>query len=115
LTHYEVWGEGSSATEPESGDAVRVWYQRLCALNGLDGAWATTIPDEAETLIIQGAVGYVAEERIMEKPATASAARLQEFAPGLKAYARRQAAPASGLGQLPQLDRWDNSHSASNW
>ena len=52
---YEIRGEGPTATlhinastEPQSGDVVRVWYQRLCTLNGLDAATTTTIPDDAE-------------------------------------------------------------------
>jgi hypothetical protein len=80
---------------------------------------STTIPDDAETLIVQGAVGYVAEERIVEKPGYRvprkfrdwANARLRDFNRGLKAYARRQAATASGLGPLPPLDRWDRQDS----
>ena len=36
-----------------------------------------------------------------------ASARLRDFDRGLRAYARRQAASAAGLGPLPPLDRWD--------
>jgi hypothetical protein len=65
---YEIWGsvlsesEGTgpsatlyikASTEHQSSDSVRVWYQRLCTLNGLDGASDTTIPDDAELVPTQ--------------------------------------------------------------
>jgi hypothetical protein len=40
-------------------------------------------------------------------------ARLKDFNHGLKAYARCQAATASGLRPLPPLDRGD--HSKTKW
>jgi hypothetical protein len=69
---FEQWGGTlfiKSANEPAANDVIRVWYERPCVLNGLDGASTTTIPAGAENLIVTGAVGYVTEERIMEEPA----------------------------------------------
>jgi hypothetical protein len=127
-TRYETWGEGPAATlyldtasEPQSGDAVRIWHERLCTINGLDGAGATTLPADAETLLVTGAVGYIAEKHIMEKPGWRvprdlkewATARLQDFHRALKAHARRQATQHAGTGPLPALDRWDQSDDAT--
>lgn len=114
-----------SGSEPASGDVVRVWYERLCVINGLDGASTTTLPDDAETLLVTGAVGYVAEERIMEEPATRwrvpralrewAAARLKDFERGLKKYAQRKGSRHGGLHELPALDRWDHTNADNRW
>jgi hypothetical protein len=121
---FEQWGLGPTATlfiksasEPAASDGIRVWYERPCVLNGLDGASTTTLPADAETLLVTGAVGYVTEERIMEEPATRwripralkewGLARLQDFEQGLQAYAQREAAQHAGIHELPALDRWD--------
>ena len=83
---------------------------------------STTLPADAQTLIVTGAVGYVAEERITEKPGWRvprdlkewGLARLQDFERGLKDYARREASAQSGLNQIPALDRWDQGDD-SKW
>jgi hypothetical protein len=38
-----------SASEPAATDVIRVWYERLCVLNGLDGAGTTTSPPTLKT------------------------------------------------------------------
>ena len=43
-------------SDPSSGDVVRVWYQRLCTLNGLGGASATTIPGDIVGAALVGRV-----------------------------------------------------------
>ncbi|HUV95806.1 MAG TPA: hypothetical protein VMX14_13405 [Anaerolineae bacterium] len=101
--------------EPQSGDVVRVFYTRLHSLDGLDSASATTIPDDAESLIVTGACGYVAQEREQEQPGRSTPtklrewaeARLREFERGLRALGRRQASRHSGIAVGPTLDRWD--------
>lgn len=122
---YEQWGSTlfvKSTSEPAAAEVIRVWYTKLCTISGLDSATSTTTPDDAETLIVTGAVGYVAEERIQEEPAARwrvpralrewAANRLQEFERGLQDYARREAAGAAGLHELPTLDRWDKDDDA---
>lgn len=121
---FELWSGDllfvKDGNEPQSGDVVRVWYTRLRALNGLDSASTTTLPDEDETLIVVGASGYVAQERVQDEPRRYvprklrewADARLKEFEAGLKRLARRNAARHSGIAQMPALDRWDNG---SGW
>lgn len=113
----------NTGREPGAGDVVRVWYTRLAQISGLAGATSTTFPGDAETLIVTGAVGFVAQERILEKQgwriprdlAEWAIQRLKEFERGLQAYAKRQAARHAGLLQLPALDRWDQPGDDTNW
>ena len=103
-------------SEPATGEVVRVFYTRVHTLDGLDSASATTLPDDAETLIVTGACGYVAQEREQEQPGRSvptklrewAEARLKEFERGLRALGRRQASRHSGIAQGPTLDRWDD-------
>lgn len=107
--------------EPQSGDVVRVWYTRVHALNGLDGASATTIKADQESLLTVGASGFVAQERVQEAEGWRvptrlrewASARLREFERSLAALARREAARASGVAAGPSLDRWDGD--GSEW
>jgi len=102
--------------EPQTGDVVRLWYTRLQTLNGLDGASTTSIAEQDTNLIVVGAAGFAAEERVQEQPQRSvprklrewAEARLHEFERGLKQIARRQAARHSGIAALPALDRWDD-------
>jgi len=102
--------------EPVTDDVVRVWYTRLQTLNGLDGAGSTSLPADAENLIVVGACGYAAEERIQEEPGRSvprrlkewAEGRLREFERGLKQAARRNASRHSGIAASPRLDRWDS-------
>ncbi len=121
---YEVWGDTlfiDSDSEPQSGDVVRVWYVRLCTVNGLDDATATTLPSDAETLLVTGAAGYVAEERITEKPGWRvprdlkewAIARLHDFERGLKAHSRRLASQHAGIIATQPMDRWEQRDDSS--
>ncbi len=47
-----------SDDEPAEGQAVRLFYQKLHTLNGLDGATATTFAANDEGLLALGAAGY---------------------------------------------------------
>jgi hypothetical protein len=116
---FELWyGDVlfvNSSDEPTTDEVVRVWYTRPRTLNGLDGASTTTLPADHETLIVVGATGYVAQERVQEQPGWSvpvrlrewADARLKEFERGLKMVARQQAARHSGIAPLAQIDRWD--------
>jgi len=102
--------------EPATGDVVRIWYTRLHSLSGLDGASATSIPLDAETVIVTGAAGFAAQEREQEQQGRGTptrlrewaAARLEEFERLLQAIARKWAARQSGIASAPTLDRWDS-------
>jgi hypothetical protein len=116
---FELWPGDilfiKDGAEPASGDVVRVWYTRIHSLSGLDSASATSLPDDAINLIVVGACGYVAEERVQDEAARSiprklrewAESRLREFERGLAAVARRNAARASGIAAMAPLDRWD--------
>jgi hypothetical protein len=116
---FELWPGDvvyvNDAGEPQSGDTVRIWYTRQHAIHGLDSASTTTLPTDAETLIVAGAAGYCAQERVQEDPARYvprklrewADARIKEFEKGLRAVARREAARHSGIARMAAIDRWD--------
>lgn len=117
--NFELWPGDilflDTSSEPQSGEIVRAWYERLHTLNGLDSATTTTFKDDVENLIVVGASGFATQERRQEEPGRGQAtklrewseARLREFERGLKALAKRQAARSSGIAPSTPLDRWD--------
>jgi hypothetical protein len=117
--NFKVWPGDilyiDSDAEPQSGETVRIWYTRLRAINGLDGASATTLPDQDEQLILAGAAAMAAQERVQEqtqryiprKLREWADARMNEFNRGLRALGRRLAAKSSGLAPTAALDRWE--------
>jgi hypothetical protein len=118
---FEVWPGDilfiKSGSEPQSGDVVRVWYKRLRTINGLDNASTTTLPTQDEELIVAGASGFAAQERVQDESERFYVprrlrewgdARLKEFETGLQRLAARNAAKHSGIAQAAPLDRWDN-------
>lgn len=115
---YEHWGSTlfiKAGAEPASGETVRLWYEQLHTLYGLDSAAVTTLPADAENLIVTGAVAYVAEERVLEQPGWTPPRRFQDWAQsrmtdfqeGLAAISKREATREAGVHALPALDRWD--------
>jgi len=116
---FELWPGDvlfiKDGDEPQTGDVARVFYTALRAINGLDGASTTTVPDQYETLLVTGSSGFVAQERVQEQPGYTvptkirewAEARTREFERGLSALSRRQGARYSGIAALPALDRWD--------
>ncbi len=116
---FELWPGNvlyiDDPTEPTTGDVVRVWYTRLQAINGLDGASTTTIPNDDETLIVIGASGFVAQERVQEENRRSvprklrewADARLKEFERELEELATREGNQHGGIAPGPSLDRWD--------
>jgi hypothetical protein len=127
---FEEWGDVlylDTGTEPAIGDVVRVWYVAMHQLEGLDSATATTLPDDAETIVLTGAAGLAAQARAAELPeslnvdsdvvkrlTTYAAARLADFHAWLTLKARQNAAKASGIAPAPRLDRWDQ-RSDESW
>lgn len=103
-------------SEPQTGDVVRVWYKKLRTISDLDSATSTTLPGQDEQIIIAGASGLCAQERVQEQPGRAvprklrewGDARLREFERGLRRLAGRLAARNSGLAAVPATDRWDD-------
>jgi len=101
--------------EPVTADVVRIWYTRLRTINGLDGASTTTLPAEHENLIVVGASGFAAQERVQDegkryvprKLREWADARLREFERGLKKMTQQLAARHSGIAKTAALDRWD--------
>lgn len=117
---FELWAGDilfvKDGSEPQTGDVVRVWYTKNHALNGLDGASATSIRRDDETLLVTGGSGFCAQERVQDEASRYvprklrewADARLREFQRGLDRIARREASKASGIAAMPALDRWDN-------
>ena len=61
---FEVWTDSSGAanilfidaeSEPAAGDVVRLWYTSQHTLSGLDGASSTTLPGDADAMLVTGA------------------------------------------------------------
>jgi hypothetical protein len=119
---FEVWPGDilfvNAGDEPAIGDVVRVFYTLPHTLSGLDSATATTIPERDINLLVTGATGFVAEERVQEQPTRNvprklrewASSRLREFERGLARLARREAAKHSGIAPVPSLDRWETGH-----
>lgn len=117
---FEVWPGDllfiKDADEPTTGDVVRIWYTRLHTLDGLDSETATSFSTDAETLIVTGASGFVAQERVQETAGSRvptrlrewADARLKEFERLLALTTRQEGARHSGIALAPALDRWDN-------
>lgn len=125
--NFELWPGDilfiDSQSEPQSSDVVRIWYERLRTINGLDTATTTTLLLDAETLIVIGASGFVTQERVQDerhryvprKLREWADARLGEFEDALRRLAGRQAARHSGIAASAPLDRWDRDREDGTW
>jgi hypothetical protein len=49
--------------EPDSGEVVRVYYNKPQTIEDLDSATATTIPDDEEEVVVLGAAAYAAIQK----------------------------------------------------
>ena len=47
----------------DGADDIAVWYLARHAIEDLDGATATTLPPEAEGIVVDGAAGYAGGRR----------------------------------------------------
>ena len=122
MREFEVWPGDlmfvKDGGEPQTGDVVRVWYKHLRTINGLDSETSTTLPTQDEQIIIAGASGFCAQERVQEQPGVSvprklrewGDARLREFDRGLMRLSKRLAARSSGIATIPATDRWDDGH-----
>ena len=120
---FEVWGDTlylDTDSKPATGDVVRLWYTEQHTLDGLDGASSTTLPPDAETILIAGAAGFAAQARAAELSETLNVdagvvQRLSDYAKQqsaafhilLTVRARQAAARQSGVVQTAALDRWE--------
>jgi hypothetical protein len=116
---FEVWPGDllftNEPNEPDSGDVLRIWYTCDHTINGLDSATATTILDRDANIIVVGAAGFAAQERIQEEEhywgkrdlREWGAQRLLEFEQALARIARREGSRHSGVAPTGDLDRWD--------
>lgn len=68
--HFAVWPGAilyiDDDEEPASGDVIRIWYTLKHTLDDLDGASATTIPDEDIGYIVLGSAQHAARSRAIE-------------------------------------------------
>jgi len=120
---FEIWGDTlylDTDSEPAAGDVVRLWHTSQHTLDGLDGASSTTLPADAETILIAGAAGFAAQARAAELSETLNVdagvvQRLSDYARQqlaafhilLTVRARQAAARQAGIAQAPALDRWE--------
>lgn len=119
---FEVWPGDilfiNETVEARADSAVRIWYTTEHAIQGLDGAAADTLTARDLNIVVIGAAGFCAEERIQD-PETfpwGSRAlrdwgerRLKEFEDALAHVARREGARHSGMAPTGPLDRWDDT------
>jgi hypothetical protein len=116
---FEVWPGDllfiNESEEPDSGDLLRIWYTTDHTINGLDSETTTTVIDRDVNILITGAVGYCAQQRIQEDEhwwgkrdlREWGAQRLREFEAALQRIAHKQAIKHSGIAPAGDLDRWD--------
>ena len=121
---FEVWPGNllyvKAGSEPQISDVVRIFYSRAHSINGLDSASSTTLPTDDENLLVIGAAGFAAQERMHEtegryvptKLREWAQARLAEFEKQLLHLARQIGARQSGLALTNPLDRWEDG---SGW
>lgn len=121
---FEVWPGDilfiQDGDEPAISDVVRVWYTSAQTINGLASASATSLPADDDNLIVTGAAGFAAQERVQEIEGRQvpvrlrewADARLRDFERGLAHLARQLATRASGIAPTGTLDRWQDG---SGW
>ncbi len=110
-----------AGSEPRAGDEVRVWYTVGQRIQGLDGADATTVCTEHESLVVLGAAAYACWSRSVDQTETAATAAVAtpNYAAlalrFLRLFRARLQEIRTGQGQVRgapfgagwRLDRWD--------
>jgi hypothetical protein len=116
---FEVWPGDvlyiKADSEPAEDDVVRIWYKKLRTISGLDSATSTTLPAQHESILLAGAAGFAAQERVQDESSRWvprklrewADARLREFERGLNKVARQLSSKHSGFAPVTPLDRWD--------
>lgn len=117
---FEVWPGDvlfiDESLEPDSGDVLRIWYTTEHTISGLDSATETTVSDRDVNVLVTGAAGYCAQERLQEKETwwgnrdlrEWGIQRLKEFEAALSRIQAREGTKHSGVAPTGQLDRWDD-------
>jgi hypothetical protein len=117
---FEVWPGDvlfiDESVEPDSGDVLRIWYTTEHTISGLDSATATTVSDRDVNVLVTGAAGYCAQERLQEKEhwwgnkdmREWAIQRLREFERALDRIQTREGSKHSGIADTGSLDRWDD-------
>jgi hypothetical protein len=117
--------DAGSGAEPQAGDEVRVWYTAAQRIQGLDGADATTVSAEHQSLVVLGAAAYACWSRSVDQAETAATAAVStpNYAAlalrFLKLFRARLQEIRTGQGQVRgapfgpgwRLDRWDVANS----
>jgi hypothetical protein len=117
--------DADAGAEPQAGDEVRVWYTAGQRIQDLDGADATTVCAEHESLVVLGAAAYACWSRSVDQTETAATAAVStpNYAAlalrFLKLFRARLQEIRSGHGQVRgasfgpgwRLDRWDSAGS----
>ena len=122
-TNFEVWPGDllyiHSSHEPQEDDVIRIWYTTAHTIEGLDAATEDTLSQRDLNIIVIGAAGFCAEERIQDKEVfwgnrdlrEWGDKRLREFEDALAHIARREGTKYSGIAAIPPIDRWDDTWS----
>ena len=114
----KVWIKGGDT--PAETETARIFFTKGHTIDDLDSASATTIHDEHETLLVNGAAGHTAASRALDLSELVTVDRLtaqqvrawglsklQEFRAGLRNVGRAAASRGVAWVELPALDRWD--------
>jgi hypothetical protein len=120
---FEAWGDIlflDTGSEPAIDDVVRVWYTAIHTLQGLEDGDTTSLPPDAETIVLTGAAAFAVSARaaalpealnvdadVVKRLQAYAGRKLADFERMLGRKARQIAAKSSGIAQAPRLDRWD--------
>ena len=110
--------------QPQTDDEVRIWYTKRQTIENLDSATVTSLPGEAESLIVLGAAGHAAMARaedLIEVAgtdlyqvgvlATWGTKKLNEFRKRLATLQRESSRRGTSyLRSSWILDKWDSNH-----
>jgi hypothetical protein len=122
---FEIWPGDilyiSDPQEPETGDVVRLWLEQRAAIEDLDSATSTTVPDEHDTVLLTGAAAYAAASLALERTEQPnlsdwtvrrlnewSLQRQLEFERRIHQLAIQRGISNSGLAPQPRLDAYDD-------
>jgi len=117
---FELWPGHvlfiNESQEPQEDAVVRLWYTTYHTIEGLDAATEDTLSQRDLNIVVIGAAGFCAEERIQDKEVywgnrdlrDWGEKRLREFEEALAHVARREGARHSGTAPTGPLDRWDD-------
>ena len=121
LTDNVLYLEVGAGAEPDSSYDIRVFYDKLQSLSGLDGAAATTLSEEEKSVLVGGAAGFAAYALGRDKIDAVTfgeasddlrqwgSARVSEFRSRLAELAQREAANDDARIGWWSTDKWDEA------